>query len=95
MTKEQVSKTFKVERHENHGGGYRGFFSWKGKKYYADIVSLPMLRYWYDKECEIFAVKGDGETQKDIEWTALYRANGIPVTEEQLRKCVLEFLNDM
>lgn len=70
--------------------GVYAFFEHNGNEYYADLC---VLAYDLDgqTECMIFEAKDKQVTS----WRGLYCKRAIPVTEEQLRRCIDEFINTL
>lgn len=81
-----VVDNLKIELNEANGG-LCAVFEWDGQEYFADLCVAPAVNF---TECEIFQSK-DGQVTN---WGELYCRRDIPVTEEQLKKCVEEFINE-
>lgn len=67
----------------NHG--ICATFEYDGQEYYADLCIVPDLNV---SECMIFKAKNG----KVTDWGELYCERGIPVDEEELYRCVAEFV---
>lgn len=68
-------------------GGYYSIFNVGDKAFYADICELHLI----PTECMIFSYH-DG---KVTDWHELYCKRGLPVTEESLRQCIGEFIEQL
>ena len=80
-----MTKLIKVERNNVHNG-YNADFYIGSKKYYADVTYAP--DYYKTSECMIFQYNEDGS----INWHEVYVNRDVSVTEEDLLKCINEFI---
>lgn len=80
----QIEK-IKIERNESNGG-LCAFFEMDGEQYWADLANVMYV----GTECMIFPAK-DGEVTS---WHEEYCNRGMPITEQALRDCILEFAEE-
>lgn len=80
----QIAK-IKIERNTGNGG-FCAFFDLAGQQYWADLTNIEYV----GTECMIFPSK-DGEVTS---WSYEYCNRGIPLTEQALRDCILEFVEE-
>lgn len=79
-----------IERNPDNGG-FCCKFRHNGKEYFADLCLVPYSDY---TECMVFDLKGEDQLTVGNSHE-LYCKRDIPVTEEQLTKCVEEFIRSL
>ena len=76
----------KINRNRLNGALFCDF-ALDGQEYHASLCE--MLYDDYETECMIFKARGGRVT----DWGGEYCERGIPVTEESLRECVMNFID--
>lgn len=67
-------------------GGYYAFFNHDGFEFYADLSLVPEGF----SECMIF----HSENKQVTSWRDLYCKINIPISEESLKECIKEFIDN-
>lgn len=76
----------KVETNPNNGG-LCSYFDYNGRQYFADLTDIMLI----GTECMIF----NSHDREVTNWSELYCKRGLDVTDDILRACILEFVEQL